>query len=37
MTIIPDFVEPIFTDEQTFEVSASARGIELIRISSPFW
>ena len=35
--LIPVFVEPILTDEQTKSVSASARGIELIRISSPFW
>ena len=35
--LIPDLVEPILTDEQTLSVSAKARGIELIKISSPFW
>ena len=35
--LIPDLVEPILTDEQTLSVSAKARGIELMRISSPFW
>ena len=34
--LIPDLVEPILTDEQTLSVSAKARGIELIKISSPF-
>ena len=33
--LIPDLVEPILTDEQTLSVSAK-RGMELIRISSPF-
>ena len=34
--LIPDLVDPILTDEQTLSVSAKARGMERIRISSPF-
>ena len=34
--LIPVLVEPILTEEQTLSVSAKARGMELIRISSPF-
>ena len=32
---IPDFVEPMFTDEQTFPVSLSASGMEFISSISP--
>ena len=35
--LIPVLVDPILTEEQTKSVSARARGIELMRISSPFW
>ena len=35
--LIPVLVEPMLTEEHTLEVSARARGMELMRISSPFW
>ena len=35
--LVPVLVDPILTEEQTKSVSARARGMELMRISSPFW
>ena len=34
--LIPDFVEPTFTDEQTLSVSERAFGMLFIRLISPF-